>query len=95
MPTAAMMYALIKSRQLLYFSQVCVWQANPLLMFNHFGAYAVKSIADATELRMMLTQTWAYAHAAEAKKLDTISRVCWSVDTLRAYTPALDVAELL
>lgn len=66
----------------------------PLRMFNHFGAYAVRSIADATELRMMLTQTWAYAHAAEAKKLDIMSCVPQYVGRSITHTPALDAVEL-
>lgn len=42
---------------------------HPLLIFKYFGDQAVRSIAEETLFRTILTQTWAYAQVAEAKNL--------------------------
>lgn len=42
---------------------------HPLLIFKYFGDHAVRSIAEETLFRTILTQTWAYAQVAEAKNL--------------------------
>lgn len=42
---------------------------HPLLIFKYFGDQAVRSIAEETLFRTILTQTCAYAQVAEAKNL--------------------------
>lgn len=42
---------------------------HPLLIFKYFGDQAVRSIAEETLFKTILTQTWAYAQVAEAKNL--------------------------
>jgi hypothetical protein len=70
MPMAAMRYALHPSSVFFSVETRCFSWTYPLRMLRYLVLYEVRSIADATVLRMRLTQTWAKAQAADAKNLD-------------------------
>lgn len=58
-----------ESEALFFFFSFFFSTTHPLLIFKYFGDQAVRSIAEETLFRTILTQTWAYAQVAEAKNL--------------------------